>query len=85
MIYHSFLCYVGTKEEKDFLKRLGARVNSLRKEKGFSVVELADRADLTRAHVYLIQSGGTNPTATSIKRLADSLEVSVSELFIFPE
>ncbi len=66
--------------QMDICKRLGARIKRLREDKNWSQEELADRTDLHRTYVSAVERGVRNPTITVIKRIADGLETSLSEL-----
>jgi transcriptional regulator with XRE-family HTH domain len=61
-------------------RRLGNRVRALRRERGWSQDVFADKSGLHRAHIGEIERGETNPTLTTIKTLADTLGVRMSEL-----
>lgn len=59
---------------------LGAKVKQIREKRGMSISELARRANVSRAYLYLIESDKTNPTLQIVSRIATALEVSVNEL-----
>jgi transcriptional regulator with XRE-family HTH domain len=59
----------------------GARVRALRTDLGWSQEEFAHRANLDRTYVSGVERGVRNPTLDVIKRLADTLEVEVADLF----
>jgi transcriptional regulator with XRE-family HTH domain len=71
------------KTDKLFLKKLGARIASIRKEKGISQVELGYLCDIEKSSMNRIESGGTNPTALTLKKIADALELPFEELLKF--
>ncbi|MCZ4301351.1 helix-turn-helix domain-containing protein [Microbacterium oxydans] len=60
----------------------GARVRELRNEKGWSQEDFAHRANLDRTYVSGIERGTRNPTLDIIHRLAETLDVSPSALFV---
>ena len=61
-------------------RRLGAKVRALRKARGWSQDLLGDRSGLHRAHVGEIERGEANVTIQTLKILADTLDVTMSEL-----
>ncbi len=78
-----------TKEEKElnnlkleFLILLGNRVKKIRELKGFSQVDLASKmlGDIDTTNISRIESGRNNPTSFTLFRIAEALDVTVSEL-----
>ena len=67
-------------DERSLLAQFGARVRVLRRERGLSQEELADRANLHRTYVGSIERGERNVALLNIKRLADALSVPIEEL-----
>lgn len=59
---------------------LGAKVRELRTDKGWSQDRLAREIEMTKQTVYDIESGRSNPTLSTIKRLAAAFGVSISVL-----
>ncbi len=64
-------------------KRFGERLRDLRRERGISQEELADRAGLDRTYVSGIERGKRNVGLVNIVRLARAL--SVSPISLLPE
>ena len=60
--------------------RLGVRVKNLRRERGFTLDELAGRAGVSRAMISKLERGEKNPTLVVAARLAEGLGVSLSRL-----
>lgn len=60
----------------------GERVRSLRKARGFTQAELADKAGISRAHMNRIEVGNRTeiPPAT-VSRIAAALGVSLGDLY----
>lgn len=54
-------------------------IDNILREKGLTKTDIAKRIGLSRESLYRILSG--NPTLDNIKKLADALEVPISELF----
>ena len=65
-------------------QRFGARIKELRAEREITQEELAERVGVFRTYMSRIETGLGNPTLTVIHALADSLGVSVAELFDVP-
>lgn len=66
-----------------FLKKLGARVEQLRKKAGLSQTEFALRCDKDRQNINRFEKGRINPTAFYLLEIAEGLNVSLKELFDF--
>ncbi len=64
------------------LKKFGKRVQILRKEKGISSqLDFALKSGLDRSYVGGIERGERNISLITIEKIAETLEVSMSELF----
>ena len=59
-----------------------SRVRDLRKLRGLSAAELAEKAELTEGYIHMIERGarGRRPTLDLARRLARALSVTVDEL-----
>jgi putative molybdopterin biosynthesis protein len=60
-------------------------LGELRRRRGFSAIELAGMAGVTRQTIYAIEAGSYVPNTTVALRLARALESEVEELFHLPE
>ena len=60
----------------------GRNVARLRKNRGWSIEDLARKLGLDRSNVQRHESGKTRPHPTTQKKYADALEVKVEELFV---
>lgn len=58
----------------------GQRLKQLREERGLSQEGLADRAELDRTYISLLERGKRNPGLMNLLRLASALGIDVSEL-----
>lgn len=67
--------------EKKFIKTFGERLRKIRLDKKMSQAELANTAEIPINQVGRIERGEINTTITTIKVLADSLGIHISELF----
>ncbi|GCB06544.1 helix-turn-helix domain-containing protein [Ralstonia sp. SET104] len=70
--------------ERDPLILFGKRVAALRKQKGWSQEKLSLESGIARSYLGGIERGQRNIALLNIVRLARTLGVSVSELFIWP-
>ncbi|MCC8913242.1 helix-turn-helix transcriptional regulator (plasmid) [Xanthomonas campestris pv. campestris] len=64
-----------------FAARLGAALRSLRSSAGLSQEGFADSISMHRAYYSSIERGEKNITIGTLARLADGLNVKVSEVF----
>ncbi|MFN3877218.1 MAG: helix-turn-helix domain-containing protein [Brevundimonas sp.] len=67
----------------DIRRKLGARVQRLRQDQGWSQEEFADRAGLHRTYVSGVERGVRNPTVTVLEKLAIGLGVPMPDLVSF--
>lgn len=65
---------------KSELQQFGDRVRTLRKARGLSQEQLAERTGLHRTYIGGIERGERNVSLINIVRLANALEVSPSDL-----
>jgi transcriptional regulator with XRE-family HTH domain len=61
--------------------RLGRRLSNLRRKRGLNQAYLAEMAGIGRAHLSQIENGAVAAKIDTLEVLAQSLEVSLSELF----
>lgn len=76
--------YVGSTTMKILTieEQLGLRIRYLRKEKNLSIEDLALEAEINKNYLSDLERGRRNPSIKVINRLAKSLEITLSELFI---
>ncbi len=60
---------------------LGARIKAVRKQRGWSQEQLAERAGISTQYVSNIERGKENPTLDLLLRVAQALKVSPAEIF----
>jgi transcriptional regulator with XRE-family HTH domain len=63
-----------------FPVRLGRRLSELREKRGFSQTQLADMADIGRAHLSQIENGAVAARIDTLYAIAGALELTLSEL-----
>ncbi len=71
------------KNQKNILLLFGNNISKLRKERSLSQEALAQKSDLHRTYIGMIERAERNITLTNIEKLAKGLEVSIDELFRF--
>lgn len=62
---------------------LGARIKELRKNRGMTQDQLAERVDLATRYISLIEVGRSSPSLETIENIARALEVELKVLFDF--
>ncbi len=67
--------------QADILKSFGVAVRKMRLLNGISQETFADLCDLHRTYVSDIELGKRNVSLENIDRIANALEISISELF----
>ena len=66
---------------EDVLRRLGLRIRGLREKANISQEALGQIAGLHRTYIGAIERGERNPSVLSLKKIADSLKVTLGDLF----
>lgn len=61
-------------------ERLGVRVRELRRGRGLTLEGLAERSGVSRAMISKLERGEKNPTLVIAAKLAEGLEVTLSQL-----
>jgi len=69
--------------EKEILKRFGARLTELRKERGWSQEKLALESGIARSYLGGVERGQRNIALLNICKLALTLNVEQEELLKF--
>jgi transcriptional regulator with XRE-family HTH domain len=62
-------------------KALGKRIRELRAKKGWSQERLADESGMHRSYMWGVEQGVRNPSLRNLTRIADALDVGLSDLF----
>jgi len=65
----------------DIVKVVGDRIRLIRIERGFSIEELAEKADVNTTHLGRIERGETVPKLDSIEKIINALGITFEELF----
>jgi transcriptional regulator with XRE-family HTH domain len=65
-------------------RRIAARVRALRAERGLTLEALAEKSDVSRSMLSLIERGESSPTAVVLEKIATGLAVALASLFEDP-
>ena len=68
-------------KDNDYLKLFAQRVRMLREEQGLSQEKLAERAELHRTYIGMVERLERNPSLVCIHKIANGLGVDVKQLF----
>lgn len=68
-------------EDKDYLMQFAQKVRALREAQGISQEKLAERADLHRTYIGMVERLERNPSLVCIYKIANGLGVHITELF----
>lgn len=60
---------------------IGNTIKELRRQKGLKQNELAEKAQITQAYLSKIENNSKEPTISSLKAIANSLDVPLPILF----
>ncbi|MDK7927078.1 MAG: helix-turn-helix transcriptional regulator [Staphylococcus simulans] len=61
--------------------KFGQNIKQIRKQRNLTQKQLADQIKISRSYLSDIENGNKNPSAKTVKKLADSLGLSVTDLF----
>jgi transcriptional regulator with XRE-family HTH domain len=64
---------------------LAANIKRLRKKKGWSQSELAEKIEFSLSHITRIETGKYNPSLTVAMKLAEVFDVSIDQLVNDPD
>jgi len=68
-------------KESKYLKAFGKRVAEIRKSRGLTQEQLAEKADVTSLSISYIEQGRRWPRLLTLQKLAKCLGVPVADLF----
>jgi transcriptional regulator with XRE-family HTH domain len=69
--------------KKSILIIFGENLRKHRINKKLSQIELAYKGDFDRNYIGMLERGERNPSLINLQRLADALEISLTELLKF--
>lgn len=67
--------------KENILIEFGNKVREIRKSKNLSQEELADKADLHRTYIGMIERAEKNITLINIQKIANALQVNIKDFF----
>lgn len=66
--------------DKQFLKKIGKKIQSIRETQGISVQNLAIKVGISRMELYRIEAGDVNSSINVFRKISKELEIDISEL-----
>ena len=66
--------------KSNILEQFGERLKQLRKVKGLSQEQLAEKANLHRTYIGMIERAEKNITLLNIEKIANALDTKISSL-----
>lgn len=60
---------------------VGKRIQKLRELKGISQQDLAAKCNFEKSNMSRLEAGRVNPSLSTLKKVVDALEISLSEFF----
>lgn len=63
------------------MPKIGARVRSLRRERGLTIEQIAAATGLTKGFISQLERDRTQPSLSSIARICDALGIGLSQVF----
>jgi len=70
-----------TKEEIKYLKSIGKNIASLRRENGFTQLDVCDLINMEKSNLSAIENGRQNATMLTLRKIALAINVEVSSFF----
>ncbi len=67
-------------DDKEYLKKIGANIVSIRQEKNMSQVELANSMDMEDSSLRRIEKGRVNSTILMLRKIAKGLGISIDKI-----
>ena len=61
-------------------QKIGQRIRELRESKGITQQNLAAICNFEKANLSRIEAGRTNPTVSTLYKISQALEITISEL-----
>jgi len=60
---------------------IGSRLKQLRKSKGFTAAQLADKVNITREHLSSVENNIKTISLSTLQKICDALDISLIEFF----
>lgn len=74
-----------SKQDNQFLEKIGIRIKDLRTKSGLSQEKLAFACELDRTYIGSVERGERNISVINLNKIANALHVPLSELLNFEE
>ncbi len=85
-LYICMLKYtIGGDGMEQMRKNLGVQLKKIRKQRGMSLDDIAKLTDVSKAQLAQMEKGDSNPTVSTIWKIADGLKISFSSLLQSPK
>lgn len=81
-IFLELHCMISNKDP-DYLKAFGKNLRRIREQKELSQEELSGKMGTAPSQVGRIERGEINPTVSTLRTMADALEIQIEDLFRF--
>lgn len=72
-----------TKQEKEFLKKIGSNIALNRSKKGWTQVQFSEILRMNRSALARIEAGGVNSSIIILNKIAKALDVKITALLDF--
>lgn len=66
-------------------EKVGARIRQIRKSQKLTQAQLAEKTDLSDDYIGAIERGSRSPSLEVLEKIAQALQISLKDLFDFPE
>ena len=66
--------------EVEYIKEIGSKIVSIRKEKNLSSLELSFLCEMEKPNLIRIEKGRTNPTIKTLLKICKALQVDLKEI-----
>jgi len=67
----------------DLLKKFGLHLRNLRLDRKMSQIDLAYKGEFDRNYIGMLERGERNPSLKNLKKLAQALDITLTELVNF--
>jgi len=67
--------------EQQYLKRIGSKIRTIRKEKKLSQEALALKAKIDRTYIGGVERGERNLSILNLKKISSALETTIPKIF----
>lgn len=67
--------------EMDIKEKIGRRIKEIREQKNMSQKDLSFSSNLDRSYITSVENGQRNISIINLEKIANALEVTLSELF----